>query len=101
MKTRNQGNATWTRREALVGAAGVGAASLVGCGGTNEDPSSISQAATRPRVAVIGGGAGGVASAYFLAGDCDVTIFESRAKIGGHCDSQLVTYQGQQVTVDL
>jgi hypothetical protein len=53
------------------------------------------------RVAVIGGGVGGVTTAYFLEGVCDVEIFEARSKVGGHCDSQIVEYQGQQITVDL
>ena len=35
------------------------------------------------------------------AGSCDVDIFEARAKVGGHCDSQVVEYQGQRITVDL
>ncbi len=91
-----------TRRQALLGT-GVGALALTACGGASggDDSDRIEQAATRKRVAIIGGGAGGVAAAYFMDTDCDVTLFESRAKIGGHCDSQLITYQGQQITVDL
>jgi predicted NAD/FAD-binding protein len=52
-------------------------------------------------VAVIGGGAGGIATAYFLEGACDVEIFESRSKIGGHCDSSDISYMGETITVDL
>jgi len=95
-------SSAFTRRDALTGAAGLGVASLVGCGGTaGEGSSGIEQGVTRPKVAIIGGGAGGIASAYFLEGSCDVDLFESRQKVGGHCDSQLVTYKGEQVTVDL
>jgi predicted NAD/FAD-binding protein len=55
----------------------------------------------RDRVAIIGAGAGGVAAAYFLAGTLDVDLFEARSKIGGHCDSHVIDYEGQRVTVDL
>jgi NAD(P)-binding Rossmann-like domain len=55
----------------------------------------------RHRVAIIGAGAGGVAAAYFLAGTLDVDLFEARSKIGGHCDSHIIDYHGQSVTVDL
>jgi predicted NAD/FAD-binding protein len=30
-----------------------------------------------------------------------VTVFESRSKIGGHCDSQELDYHGTPITVDL
>jgi predicted NAD/FAD-binding protein len=53
------------------------------------------------RVAVIGAGAGGVTAAYLLADTLDVEVFEERSKIGGHCDSHVIEYQGQPVTVDL
>jgi predicted NAD/FAD-binding protein len=95
-----KGSLELSRRQALLGA-GAGAIALAGCGGADEGASSVGQAAVRPKVAVIGGGAGGVSSAYFLDSDCDVTLFESREKIGGHCDSQLINYKGNQVTVDL
>ena len=52
-------------------------------------------------MAIIGAGAGGVAAAYFLAGTHEVDLFEARSKIGGHCDSHVIDYQGQRVTVDL
>jgi predicted NAD/FAD-binding protein len=55
----------------------------------------------RRRVAIVGGGAGGIAAAYFLEGVCDVDVFEARAKIGGHADSQVVDFQGTPITVDL
>lgn len=55
----------------------------------------------RPRVAIIGAGAGGVAAAYFLGGTHQVDLFEARAKIGGHCDSHVIAYRGQRLTVDI
>ena len=100
MKKQSKSSLELTRRQALV-ASGTGALALTGCGSAGESSTVSEQAATRKRVAIIGAGAGGIASAYFLDGSCDVTVFESRAKIGGHCDSQLITYQGQQLTVDL
>ncbi len=55
----------------------------------------------RRRVAIIGAGAGGVAAAYLLGGIHDVDLFEARSTIGGHCDSRVIDYRGQRVTVDI
>jgi predicted NAD/FAD-binding protein len=52
-------------------------------------------------VAIIGAGAGGVAAAYFMADSADVELFESRREIGGHCDSRVIDYHGQRLTVDI
>ncbi len=83
-----------SRRGALKAATGgvatMGLAGLTGVAGC-----------AGQRVAIIGGGAGGIATAYFLNGASDVDLFETRSKIGGHCDSQVITYQGTPVTVDL
>ena len=86
-----------TRRDALKGAVGLAAlgalpASAAGSGGPRS---------RRERVAIIGGGAGGVAAAYFLAGSFDVDLFEARSRIGGHCDSRVIKHQGRRITVDL
>jgi uncharacterized protein len=62
---------------------------------------SAGRSSRRHRVAIIGAGAGGVAAAYFLADTHDVDLFEARSKIGGHCDSHVVDYRGQRLTVDL
>jgi predicted NAD/FAD-binding protein len=90
-----------SRRDAIKGGAGLGAAGLLGCGsGAGERQSrTIASAVDTPRVAIIGAGAGGIAAAYFLAGDCDVTIFEAADHIGGHADNAVVTYQNQPLTV--
>jgi predicted NAD/FAD-binding protein len=82
-----------TRRE-LVKATALGAGAALLAPGP-------ALATRRDRVAVIGAGAGGVAAAYFLAGACDVEVFEARARIGGHCDSRRIDYRGHAITVDL
>ena len=86
-----------TRRDALKGAVGLAAlgalpASAAGSGRPGSG---------RERVAIIGGGAGGVAAAYFLAGSFDVDLFEARSRIGGHCDSRVIKHRGRRITVDL
>jgi protoporphyrinogen oxidase len=40
-------------------------------------------------------------AAYFLAADCDVTVFEDGRRSGGHCDSREIDYHGTSITVDL
>ncbi len=88
---------------ATVGAGSVlvgreaAAAAASGAGRTGYD----GPASDRHRVAIVGAGAGGVAAAYFLAGAFDVDLFEARSKIGGHCDSHVIDYRGQRLTVDL
>ena len=89
-----------TRRDALVGVASLGASAL-GCSAETEAGGSVSLGLGAAKVGIIGGGAGGLAAAYFLDGVCDVELLESRSKVGGHCDSQLVDYAGQPITVDL
>lgn len=97
-----------TRRDLLKGGAALLGATLLGCEGEPEGGSQspaeklLGNAFTgRRRVAIIGGGAGGVAAAYFLANDCDVDLFEARPKIGGHCDSRVVDYKGTRINVDM
>ena len=38
----------------------------------------------RQRIAIVGGGISGMAAAYMLADDHDITLFESEKKLGGH-----------------
>ncbi len=38
----------------------------------------------RDRVAIVGGGIGGLCSAYFLRNDFDVTLFEQQSRVGGN-----------------
>ncbi|HEY0715838.1 MAG TPA: FAD-dependent oxidoreductase, partial [Polyangia bacterium] len=81
-----------------VDAPGAGDASA---GDANTGGGAQGQVSERTRVAIIGGGAGGVFTAHFLAGVCDVHLFEERPKLGGHCDSQFVDYEGHKIAVDL
>jgi uncharacterized protein len=106
MSGRSSFPSSMTRREvvkAAVALAALGAGSALPGG-------DVAAAAVSPRnrhgsdqerVAVIGAGAGGVAAAYFLADTLDVDLFEARPKIGGHCDSRVIDYQGQSIIVDI
>jgi NADPH-dependent 2,4-dienoyl-CoA reductase/sulfur reductase-like enzyme len=91
MGQRSRSPSSWTRRDVLKGAV-----ALATLGAGRAGPSS-----GRDRVAIIGGGAGGVAAAYFLGGTHDVDLFEAQSKIGGHCDSHVIDYRGQRLTVDV
>ncbi len=92
---------SFTRRNVLKSAAALGTGSLLGCSSNDGFISSEAELSGRKRVAVVGGGAGGVAAAYFLDSVFDVDLLESRSKIGGHCDSHRVEYQGSELAVDL
>jgi len=81
-----------TRRAAIKGAVGLAALGALPAGAAGRG---------RERVAIIGAGAGGVSAAYFLAGSFGVDLFEARSRIGGHCDSQVITHRGRRITVDL
>ena len=96
-----------TRRDVVKGAVALAA---LGAGSVLEgrDAAAAAAAPARPhhrpsrqRVAIIGAGAGGVAAAYLLGDTHDVDLFEARSKIGGHCDSHVIDYHGQRLTVDL
>jgi hypothetical protein len=99
-----------TRREVvkgMVGLAALGAGSPLVGGRVAPAAASPARSASdvarpdRDRVAIIGAGAGGVMSAYFLAWTLDVDVFEARPKIGGHCDTHVIDYQGHSVVVDV
>ena len=81
-----------TRRDALKGAVGLAALGALPAGAAGRE---------RDRVAIIGAGMGGVAAAYFLADRFAVDLFEARTRIGGHCDSRVITHRGRRITVDL
>jgi predicted NAD/FAD-binding protein len=83
-----------TRRDVLKGVAVLSAGAALG-------RAVPARAARRDRVAIVGAGAGGVAAAYFLAGDYAVDVFEARDRIGGHCDSRVIDDHGRRITVDL
>lgn len=54
----------------------------------------------RQRIAVIGAGISGLASAYFLARKHDVTLFEAGSYLGGHTNTVEVTLDGISHPVD-
>lgn len=54
----------------------------------------------RQRIAVIGGGISGLASAYFLARQHDVVLMESAATLGGHANTVDITLDGHAMAVD-
>jgi uncharacterized protein len=88
-----------TRREVVKGAIAL---ATLGSTSVLAEPGAAAATGTgHGRVAIIGAGAGGVATAYFLAGTHAVDVFEGRRKIGGHCDSHVIDYRGKRVTVDL
>lgn len=58
------------------------------------------RAGGRPRVAVIGAGVSGLTSAYRLADDFDVTIFEGEGRIGGHSSTVYVETDTGALPID-
>lgn len=57
--------------------------------------------AALPRVAVIGGGMAGVATAWLLDGLAEVTLFEAAPVLGGNVRTVPVTLDGQTWAVDM
>jgi len=55
---------------------------------------------TRQRIAVIGAGIAGLASAYFLNRRHDVVLYEAGAYLGGHTNTIDVTLEGKTCGVD-
>ncbi|WP_332852124.1 NAD(P)/FAD-dependent oxidoreductase [Duganella sp. S19_KUP01_CR8] len=55
---------------------------------------------TRKRIAVIGSGISGLASAYFLSRKHDVVLFEAGDYLGGHTNTVEVTLEGRSHGVD-
>jgi predicted NAD/FAD-binding protein len=111
MSDRSSFPSLMTRRDVVKGAvalsmlgAGSGLAgrdAAIAAASSTASTESGRRGSDRHRVAIIGAGAGGVAAAYFLADTHDVDLFEARSKIGGHCDSHVIDYRGQRITVDL
>lgn len=81
------------RRRLLQGAAAAAIAAAL--------PLPRSRAAGLPRVAIIGGGMAGVASAWLLDGVCDVRLFEARGSLGGNVRTVPLLLGGQTRAVDL
>jgi predicted NAD/FAD-binding protein/uncharacterized protein YeaO (DUF488 family) len=103
----------FTRRDALKGAAAVGVAGLGGCGRSAPPvasgplpeeqlhPGPEELVSGKPRVAIVGGGIGGIAAAYFLDAEWEVELFEGRDRLGGHCDTRTVEVEGRSIAIDL
>jgi len=54
----------------------------------------------RKRIAVIGAGISGLATAYFLNRRHDVVLFEAGSYLGGHANTVDITLEGQRCAVD-
>lgn len=50
----------------------------------------------RQRIAIVGGGISGLAAAYRLSPQHDVTLFEARARLGGHARTKMAGLNGDQ-----
>ena len=61
---------------------------------------SVKETAGYKKIAVVGAGISGLASAYFLAQRYNVTLFEAGAYAGGHTNTVDVTLQGVTHPVD-
>ncbi|VUD40496.1 hypothetical protein TDB9533_00264 [Thalassocella blandensis] len=91
------------RRNFLKGAAALGGATLT----TSTTLSHAAWEAAREKtkdgkqLAIIGSGMGGVAASWLCDSDWNIDLFESRHKIGGHCDSVSVEYEGEHFYFDL
>ena len=53
-------------------------------------------ALSRKKVAVIGAGISGLGAAWRLAEDCDVTLYEAEARLGGHARTRMAGKDGTQ-----
>jgi predicted NAD/FAD-binding protein len=80
----------WTRRDVLRTVAAAASA-----------PVLAGHAASLPRVAIVGAGMAGVSTAWLLDGQCDVTLLEAGASIGGNVRSVSVNLDGHQFVVDI
>jgi uncharacterized protein len=52
------------------------------------------------RIAIVGGGAAGLTTAWLLNDDHAVTLFERQDRLGGHADTVWVEAGGEQIPVD-
>lgn len=92
------------RRSVLQnGALGVASLGLLTAGALPADRPKRKRSGEAPgrRLAVVGAGTAGVASAYFCDSSWSVDLFESRDKLGGHADTVPVTDGGKRYAVDL
>lgn len=54
----------------------------------------------KEKLAIIGSGISGLASAFLLKDKYDIEIFEKNPKIGGHANTANINYDGQDIAVD-
>jgi uncharacterized protein len=66
----------------------------------HNQPARVASTANR-RLAVIGGGMGGVATAYFCDSEWTTDLFEARSYVGGNAATVIVHDDGQEVVVDV
>ena len=52
------------------------------------------------RIAIIGSGIAGLASAWLLSRQHDVVLFEAESRLGGHTHTHAVTLQGREYAID-
>lgn len=64
------------------------------------EPDHLTTAADR-RLAIIGGGMGGVSAAYFCDPDWTIELFEARPTLGGNASTLRVSDDGEEVPVDI
>ena len=50
----------------------------------------------RRKIAIVGGGISGLASAYYLSPTCDITLFEASPRLGGHARTVMAGRNGDQ-----
>lgn len=56
--------------------------------------------APKKKLAIVGSGIAGVATAYFLKDHYDITLFEKNDKLGGHIDTHQVEVDGTTIPID-
>ncbi|QPP10225.1 NAD(P)-binding protein [Streptomyces bathyalis] len=91
------------RRRSVLrnGVLGIASLGLLKPGTLHAGQQGRKKGAPRKRLAVIGAGASGIASAYFCDSAWQVDLFESRDKIGGHADTVSVTEGDRSYAVDI
>lgn len=60
----------------------------------------MSEPKIKKKIAIVGSGISGLASAYYLRGLADVSIFESNSYIGGHTHTHTIETEEGSVSVD-
>ena len=92
------GEATLSRR-AVLAALGGSALGIAAAGLPRAARAEVGT--TRRRVVVAGGGIAGVATAWLLDGQHDVTLLEADRNLGGHARGVDVDVHGQRLAVDV